>query len=349
MKLNIDIPSGLLGDKDCEIVIRIDRNGKAGMMSAGKAGMVSASNHVHLFIYMEHRIELLKRQERVRTAETYQSTLNSFKLYRQGHDLALSDITAEMMRSYQEYLLHKGLTLNTVSFYMRILRSVYLAAVKEGLCNDQHPFDQVYTGIAKTTKRALSLDEMRAIACYQPKDKGETMARDMFMLSFCLRGMSSIDMACLRKSNLKSGLLTYQRRKTGQTLTIAWTKEMEELAHRYPSANGVHLLGLVDSTKGNERAQFKQWQRTLNYFLGKVGQALGLKERLTMYVARHSWASIAKEMDVPISVISDGMGHNSEKTTQIYLTSIDANRIDQANDVIIHAISPYTSPQQMNG
>ena len=65
---------------------------------------------------------------------------------------------------------------------------------------------------------------------------------------------------------------------------------------------------------------------------------LGLSKPLTMYVARHSWATIARGMDIPVSVISDSLGHHSEKTTQIYLKSIDADVIDCANEKLIAAV-----------
>jgi integrase len=147
--------------------------------------------------------------------------------------------------------------------------------------------------------------------------------------------MSFVDMAYLKKENLKNGILTYRRKKTGQELKIKWKECMQDIVDRNPSFDGVHLLPIIDSDAGDERNQYKNKQYMLDKALKSLSQKAKLDHNLTMYVARHSWASIAKSMNIPTSIICDGMGHNSEKTTMIYLKSIDAEKIDEANDMIL--------------
>jgi integrase len=345
MMLNVEIPVELIKGNDCEISIHFT-DGKVvvepKLMKDNEMLPTDNETHqdeTHLFIYMRKCIDELKEEGRIRTAETYTSTLASFRRFRKDEDIVMNALTDGVTKSYERYLLDKGLTLNTVSFYMRVLRRVYRKAVHEGLCRDRQPFEEVYTGIAKTRKRALSVEDISRLVGLQTKGEGETLARDMFMLSFYLRGMSFVDLCALRLNSIRHGILVYQRRKTGQRLEIAWTKEMQEIVDRHPSLDGSHLVGLINDKEDlEERSQIKRQQASVGYYLRKVGCLAGLSTRLTMYVARHSWASIAQEMDVPMGIISDGMGHNSQRTTQIYLDSIDANKIDKVNSEIIKRV-----------
>ena len=162
-------------------------------------------------------------------------------------------------------------------------------------------------------------------------------ARDMFMFSFYTRGMSFVDMAYLKKTDLQNGILTYCRRKTGQQRTVKWEKCMEEIIKKYPSNSSVYLLPIIKE-KGNERKQYDNALHLVNYRLKDLSGMLKLQRPLTMYVARHSWASAAKVRNVPLSVISEGMGHDSEKTTQIYLASLEASVVDKANKMILELL-----------
>lgn len=148
-------------------------------------------------------------------------------------------------------------------------------------------------------------------------------ARDMFMISFMLRGMSFIDMAFLRKNDLHNGYITYRRRKTGQLLTIKWAKEMQTMLMKYPENTSDYLLPIIRHAGTNERSVYRNMGYNINHSLKTIAKMTGITIPLTLYVARHSWASAAKSKGIPFSVISEGMGHDSEATTQIYLASLD--------------------------
>lgn len=163
-------------------------------------------------------------------------------------------------------------------------------------------------------------------------------ARNMFMMSFYLRGMSFIDMAFLRKSDLKNGYLTYRRRKTGQRLIIKWTAEMQAILAKYPENKSNYLLPIIKSPDTNEQSAYRNVGYSINQRLKAIARMLGINIPLTMYVARHSWASAAKAKGIPVSVISEGMGHDSEATTQIYLASLDTSVVDSANSIILDAL-----------
>ena len=292
------------------------------------------------FSFMESVAERLERLEKQRTAETYMSALKSFRRFVGRPRLAFSELDTDLTAAYEAYLIRRrGLTPNTSSFYMRILRAVYNRAVNQGLTTQNNPFRGVYTGVARTAKRAIPQQALRRIRDMQlPEDGPLAFARDMFLFSFYTRGMSFVDMAYLRKTDLKNGTLAYRRRKTGQLLQIRWEPCMQEILgrHTVPGDSEFLLPIITDPSEG--RRQYVQASHKINRSLKAIGTAAGLATPLSMYVARHTWASIARSRHIPLSVISDGMGHDSEATTQIYLASIDNCEIDKANRLIIKSL-----------
>lgn len=292
-----------------------------------------------LFNFMEGIIAKLKQNRKIRTAETYKSTLNSFKKFRQDEDIMLDCLSSEVIEAYEAWHHNRGVTPNTISFYNRILRAVYNRAVEEDVIEDRNPFRHVYTGVDKTVKRSLPLYVIKKIRGMDLSlNPALDFARDMFMMSFYLRGMSFIDMAYLKKSDLKNGYVTYRRHKTGQQLTIEWTNDMQFVLDKYPENESDYLLPVIKTTGINERCAYRNVGYNINRSLKQISKMLSLNFRLTMYVARHSWASAAKAKGIPLSVISEGMGHDSEATTQIYLASLDTSVVDRANAVILKSL-----------
>lgn len=286
---------------------------------------------------MQETIGQLKRLGKTRTSETYAATLASFMKYREGRDILLYEMDGDTMMLYEAWMKTNGLCPNTTSFYMRILRAVYNRAVEKGLTEQRYPFKHVYTGIGKTVKRAIPLKAIKRI-----KELDLTLkphldhARDMFLFSFYMRGMSFIDMAYLKKSDLKNGIITYRRRKTGQQLTVKWEKCMEDIIAKYGESTATrYLLPIITDPLADERTQYRNAICRVNVALKDVARLAGLDIPLTMHVARHCWASVARSKNIPLSVISEGMGHDSEETTRIYLASLDTSIVDKANSLIL--------------
>ena len=292
-----------------------------------------------LFNFMETIIIKLKQNGKTRTSETYSIALNSFKKFRQGEDIMLDCLTSEIMESYEAWHKQRGVAPNTISFYTRILRAAYNRAVEEDIIENRNPFRHVYTGVDKTVKRALPIAIIKKIKTLDLElIPALDFARDMFMMSFMLRGMSFIDMAYLKKTDLKNGYVTYRRRKTGQQLTIEWTKEMQMLLDKYPENDSDYLLPIIRNAGTNERYTYRNVGYNINHNLKTIAKKVGITIPLTLYVARHSWASAAKAKGIPLSVISEGMGHDSEATTQIYLASLDTSVVDKANSLILKSL-----------
>lgn len=297
------------------------------------------ANEYSLFNFMESIIIKLKQNGKTRTSETYTIALNSFKKFRQGEDIMLDCLTSEVMEAYEAWHQQRGVAPNTISFYTRILRAAYNRAVEDEIIENRNPFRHVYTGVDKTVKRALPLPIIKKIKALDLSlIPSLDFARDMFIMSFMLRGMSFIDMAFLKKTDLRNGYVTYRRRKTGQQLTIEWTKEMQMLLDKYPENESDYLLPIIKNNGTNERYTYRNVGYNINHNLKTVAKKVGISISLTLYVARHSWASAAKAKGIPLSVISEGMGHDSEATTQIYLASLDTSVVDKANSLILKSL-----------
>ena len=297
------------------------------------------ANEYTLFNYMESMIIKLKQNGKTRTSETYTVTLNSFKKFSKNEDIMLDCINSEVMESYEAWHKQRGISPNTISFYTRILRAVYNRAVEAEIIENRNPFRHVYTGVDKTVKRALPLQIIKKIKSLDLSlTPALDFARDMFILSFMLRGMSFIDMAYLRKTDLSNGYITYRRRKTNQQLTIEWAKEMQMILDKYPENESDYLLPIIKHSGTNERYIYRNVGYNINRNLKTIAKEIGLSIPLTLYVARHSWASAAKAKGIPLSVISEGMGHDSETTTQIYLSSLDTSVVDKANSLILSSL-----------
>lgn len=306
-----------------------------------------------LFQFMNLLIALLLKNGQLRTMQHYKATLNSYMRFRGDKDISFKEIDAKEMQSYEAYLKNVAKVCNnTSSFYLRILRATYNKAVEKGYATQQNPFKDVYTGIAKTNKRAIPTESVSSIkrldttTALTPKQE---LARDTFLMCFYLRGISFIDLAHLRKSDLKDGFISYTRSKTGQRISIRWEKDMQDIADKYQAqtVSSPYLFPfLADCATNNKKGTMKDKRQDelrlyhnaesrITYHLKKLGEKMEINSKLTLYVARHSWATTARDKNISISVISKALGHNSETTTQIYLRSIQSSEVDDANAEIL--------------
>lgn len=271
------------------------------------------------------------------TAERYKTSLNSFCRFL-GHasDVPFPEFPSPLLQSYERWLHLQGITANTSSFYLRNLRAVFNRAVADGVAAASSPFSQVFTGVSKTVKRAVDIDTLRALKCMSlPAGSPADLARSLFFFSFYTRGMSFVDMAFLRKSDVADGRLTYCRQKTHRQLSILWETPMQRIVEGFGTSQSPYLLPIIRRPEGNLRNQYISARQCVNRHLRALGERLGLKVPLTMYVARHSWASIARGNQVPVAVISEALGHTSEHTTLIYLASFEPASVDRANRMIL--------------
>ena len=288
-------------------------------------------------------IGLLRKEGRFSTAHVYQNALFSFNKFCGNTSVSFRQVTRDRLRRYGEHLYDSGLKPNTVSTYMRMLRSIYNRGVESGSAPYIHGlFRDVYTGVDKTRKRAI--DEQHILDLCKlslPALSPLALARDLFLFSYCTRGMAFVDMAFLCKKNIHNGYICYTRKKTGQQLVIRVEPLIQKIISRYAgqTKRSQYLLPIISSE--DPVIAFSQYQTALGYYnklLKRISKILDLDISLSSYTARHSWATAARNHNVPISVISAGMGHTTEKTTQIYLASLESSVIDQANQSILSAL-----------
>lgn len=308
-----------------------------------------------LFTFMNFLIALLLKNGQYRTMLHYKATLNSYMRFREDKDISFKEIDAEEMQSYEAYLKNVAkVCSNTSSFYLRILRATYNKAVEKGYTTQQNPFKNVYTGIAKTNKRAIPTESVSSIKHLDTSKEltpKQELARDTFLMCFYLRGISFVDLAHLRKSDLKDGVISYTRSKTGQRISIRWEKDMQDIVDKYQAqtASSPYLFpflasdtncknGTLQHKRQEELRLYHNAESRIIYHLKKLGAKMGINGKLTLYVARHSWATTARDKNYSISIISQALGHNSETTTQIYLRSIQSSEVDDANAKILASL-----------
>lgn len=289
--------------------------------------------------FIRNLINELKKIGKESAAKRLEKILNSLLRYTDGNEVIWKDLTSTFILGYETFMIKRGLCRNSTSFYMRNLRSIVNRAIGQGIEVPSHPFKYVYMGVDKTVKRAISLDMIRMIRDVDLNGNPELdFARNVFMFTFYTRGMSFIDIAFLKKNDLQNGVLTYSRRKTRQQLMVKIEPETRKVIERLGKSKTSFLLPIITEEKNIER-QYESAYYRVNRNIRKVGEMLGLQTKLTLYVARHTWASIAHANNVALSTISKAMGHDSEKTTIIYLQTLDSSSVDKANRDIIRMMN----------
>lgn len=295
--------------------------------------------------FMEQIIAQFVGENRYGTARNYRRALRRLNLFTEGHRLPLDAVTAEWAAAYEANLTGQGLTHNSVSFYLRTLRAAYNKAVQRGLTVSGDPFRRVYTGVERTRKRAVSADVLRTLLDADlGRRRGLAFARDLYLFSFCTRGMSFVDLAFLRRADVRDGCIYYTRRKTGQSLAIRVEPLAARLMARYSQKTSPYVFPILRSSDPMEA--YRQYCVALNYYnrrLHRLSELLHLSKPLTFHTARHGWATAARKAGAPVSEISEALGHTSERTTRIYLASFEASAIDRLNRSILASLGGATN------
>lgn len=305
-------------------------NGNHGTLYSPHKSMVG------LVSFTRHLINDLEKIGKKAMVKRFETTLNSLLRYTEGKEVSWHDLSSNFVLGFEAFLMKRGLCRNSTSFYIRNLRAIVNRAADQNFEVPQNPFKHVYTGVDKTVKRAVSLEVIRKIRDLDLTGRPALdFARKVFLFSFYTRGMSFVDIAFLKKSNLHNGLITYCRRKTRQQLRVKIEPEISRIIESFGVSETAFLLSIITDETNDVEKQYERAYARINRNIQKVGSLLGLEPKLTLYVARHTWASIAHSNHVALSTISKAMGHDSEKTTVIYLQSLDTSSVDKANSDII--------------
>ena len=287
-------------------------------------------------------IERLRKEGRYSTAHVYKNALFSFSKFCGTLNISFRQVTRECLRCYGQHLYESGLKLNTISTYMRMLRSIYNRGVEAGSAPYVHRlFHEVYTGVDVRQKKALPVVALRRLLYEDPHSDRlrRTQAIAALMFQFC--GMSFADLSHLEKSALDSNVLRYNRVKTKTPMSVevldSAQEMLEQLRNRQSPRPGCpdYLFGILqgDKKRKDEKA-YREYQsalRRFNYCLKSLAKRLRLNFPVTSYTLRHSWATTAKYRGVPIEMISESLGHKSIKTTQIYLKGFELKERTEVN------------------
>lgn len=297
-----------------------------------------------VFSYSNEIIDRLKESGKVGNAAIYKELLRSLKKFRSDKDLLFGDINFTFLNKYEEDFLKRGVQENAISVYMRTLRALYNKAIKEGKANEgDYPF-KVYS-VSKfnteTSKRALTKEDLLKIINYEVEGKtSKWHAKNYFIFSFYNVGINFADMARLRWSNILNGRIHYIRSKTNKHYDIKIQPRTQEILNLYSKRNKQQddfIFPVLNDTVHNNPQSIKDRINKVNKTVNKDLKAIAIAakiqnpETITHYCARHSWATIQKRNGTPVSVISESMGHDDEKTTKIYLDSFENEVLDEAN------------------
>lgn len=295
-----------------------------------------------VFTYFEYMIEEKKKSTKFGTARAYQSTLNSLKKFCGLKKIRFTDINLQFIRDYEAFLQQEPVSDNTIAYYMRNFQTIYNRAESDGIfqqLKQESPFKEVKVTPAKTIKRALTIEQIRTIAMLDLHNKPLLeLTRDMFMASFYLRGIPFVDLVHLLKKNVINNTVHYYRQKTGVLVSVEIIPPLQTLVNKYAVQSSPYLFpGLMQHDGSCEEEEYKEYRRALYYYnrrLKQIGELAGLDFPLTGYMARHTWATIAKNKGASTAIISEGLGHSSERITQIYLKSFEDSVINRVNSMV---------------
>ena len=286
------------------------------------------------------------------TAHVYRSSLNAIIAYRGKSDFFFSEVTSEWLKGFEVHLRNRGCSWNTVSTYMRTFRAVYNRAINlRKAPYVPYLFRFVYTGTRADHKRALADDDMKKVFVNLSRKAGVSLpvrqAQELFILMFLLRGMPFVDLAYLRKSDLRDNVITYRRRKTGCSLSVTLTPEAMILIKKYMNrdSSSPYLFSFLKSREGTKEA-YREYQlalRSFNQRLMLLGELLGLGDKLSSYTARHTWATTAYYCEIHPGIISEAMGHSSITVTETYLKPFQDKKIDEANKQVLDFVKRTVS------
>lgn len=289
----------------------------------------------YLLRYINAQIERKQELKKVGMAAAYKSTRSSLAKFIGRPDVRMSEVDLAFVRRYEDFLYSNGASGNTVSYYLRNLRSLYNQAVTDGYHpRGEYPFAKAQTRPAKTVKRALSRTDMQNLADLNLENEPELeFTRDLYLFSFYAQGMAFVDIVLLKKTDICNGVLTYSRHKSKQLIRIVVTPQMQGVIDKYNTENE-YLFPIISGEYASGYQKYRLALGRINRHLKKIAVVADIKVPLTTYTARHTWATLARDYGAPISVISAGLGHTSEEMTRVYLKDFDVSMLNQVNSIV---------------
>ncbi|MGB5026538.1 MAG: site-specific integrase, partial [Saprospiraceae bacterium] len=324
-----------------DILLNLQKEGILNRLSmvALKDRLLEKDSETMTLAFFNTTIAGMEQSKRYGNARVYNTVSRSIFNYMEGRDFPLKQITYSWLKQYEAWYLSKGNALNGLSVNMRTLRSLYNMAIKQKkISSEYYPFADYTIRKEETRKRAISRDDLIHFLQYEPKTDRHKRAKDYFLISFYLMGASFVDIAFLKLKDIIQNRIEYKRQKTGKLHSIPVSKPLQEILNKYLKVKkeNYFILGIVKSDDPKKQLiEIRDELRRYNRSLKEIGALCGIESSISSYVARHSYATSAKKIGVPIAIISESLGHSTEKTTQIYLDSFENDVIDKYHDMVI--------------
>lgn len=296
---------------------------------------------VLMYTYFEALINRKREAGNHSTADLYRAVNNWLSKFTKGHPLMLREITPNFVENFSSYLQSLGyLTTNTIVTYISNFRAMYNTAIRERIIHPKFPpFANLSFRKEKTAKRAISRKAIENICQLNLQQEPDlAMSADLCIFSFLACGIPFVDLAHLTKDNIIEEDIIYNRIKTGTLIRIRITEGMRRLLNKYEGQNGIYLFPILKKGTETLHEEYKALLHTYNNDLKEIGNRLEIPVHLTSYVIRHTWATEALKQHIPIAIISQALGHTSERTTRYYLDQLDQSELNNANILIIGSV-----------
>jgi integrase/recombinase XerD len=309
-------------------------------------GAVKIAPTRKLLEFFDDEIERLKSMDRLGYASVHVMTKSRLKKYMNEVDLAFDDIDLNFIRKFEDWMIRKNIAITTRSIDLRTFRTVWRNAIKEKQCKDTHyPFkDFAFSKYnnPKTKKRAITQEQFKKIEGLELDDDKLVNSRNYFLFSYYCRGLNFADLANLKWTNIIDGNLNYVRAKTKEQFDFKLHPEAKRILAFYKEMEGNsddgYIFPILYKRHGSVRSKRDRRQKILkrvNKDLKTISEKAEIQKNLTTYVARHTYATTLKAKGVSIEEIGKTLGHDSTKTTEIYLDEIgDPLFDDRINDCI---------------
>lgn len=293
-----------------------------------------------VFKYFDEHIQKLIEAGKVGYANVFRESQRQLKKFRNDKDLTFYDLNPVLIKKFDEFILKRGVKLNSAFVYVRTLKTLVNKAISDGLVDERH---NPFKGISfakyrkdKPPKRALTKDQIEAIKKFNPEqDKKLQFAKDLFLFSYYLRGMNFTDLAYLKWKDIKADQVNYIRKKTNEPFKIKMIAPalsiLAEFKNYYEGEESYvfPILSERHETPVQKDYRIDKVMKIVNGSLKDISTKLEFPEKFTFYAARHSFATISRNGGVPVGMISEALGHNTERTTQMYLDSFDSDKMNR--------------------
>lgn len=305
-----------------------------------KNSLAQKSEEVLTLEFFASIISEMQQSKRYGNARVYDLVSRSVANFVEKKDFPLKQLTFKWLKKYEAWYLSKGNTFNGLSVNMRTIRSLYNIAIKQSkISQDYYPFKDYTIRKEETRKRAISREDLIRFLQFEPITERHKRAKDYFLTSFYLMGASFVDIAFLKCNNIINNRVEYKRQKTGKLHSIPISKPLNEILEKYSigKKDNDFIFGVIKSVDPKKQLiEIQDELRRYNRSLKEISVECRIESKISSYVARHSYATNAKRIGVPTAVISEALGHTTEKTTQVYLDSFENDIVDKYHEMIIN-------------